>query len=185
NDILDLSKFEAGQLELEQIPFDLGTLLEDTANLLSQNTAPGVELTCLIDPKLPSLLVGDPTRVRQVVSNLLSNALKFTRSGRVDLRAAPSPGGVLITVRDTGIGISAEALPKLFQPFSQGSAGITRQFGGTGLGLALTRHLCEAMQGQLEVKSQEGLGSLFSARSEEHTSELQSRENLVCRLLLE
>ncbi|UCP00316.1 response regulator [Metapseudomonas lalkuanensis] len=163
NDILDLSKFEAGQLELEQIPFDLGTLLEDTANLLSQNTAPGVELTCLIDPKLPSLVVGDPTRVRQVISNLLSNALKFTRFGRVDLRAAPSPGGVLITVRDTGIGISAEALPKLFQPFSQGSAGITRQFGGTGLGLALTRHLCEAMQGQLDVKSQEGLGSLFSA----------------------
>ncbi len=163
NDILDLSKFEAGQLELEQIPFDLGTLLEDTANLLSQNTAPGVELTCLIDPKLPSLVVGDPTRVRQVISNLLSNALKFTRFGRVDLRAAPSPGGVLITVRDTGIGISADALPKLFQPFSQGNAGITRQFGGTGLGLALTRHLCEAMQGQLEVKSQEGVGSLFSA----------------------
>ncbi|WP_342244438.1 hybrid sensor histidine kinase/response regulator [Pseudomonas sp. OTU5201] len=163
NDILDLSKFEAGQLELEQIPFDLGTLLEDTANLLSQNTAPGVELTCLIDPQLPSLVVGDPTRVRQVISNLLSNALKFTRLGRVDLRAAPSPGGVLITVRDTGIGISAEALPKLFQPFSQGSAGITRQFGGTGLGLALTRHLCEAMQGELDVKSQEGLGSLFSA----------------------
>ncbi|MDT4813106.1 Sensor histidine kinase RcsC [compost metagenome] len=163
NDILDLSKFEAGQLELEQIPFDLGTLVEDTANLLSQNASPGVELTCLIDPQLPGLVTGDPTRVRQVVSNLLSNALKFTRFGRVDLRVAPSPGGVLISVRDTGIGISAEALPKLFQPFSQGSAGITRQFGGTGLGLALTRHLCEAMQGQLDVKSQEGLGSLFSA----------------------
>ncbi|MHC5350250.1 response regulator [Metapseudomonas furukawaii] len=163
NDILDLSKFEAGQLELEQIPFDLGTLLEDTANLLSQNAAPGVELSCLIDPRLPSRVIGDPTRVRQVVSNLLSNALKFTRFGRVDLRAAPSPGGVLITVRDTGIGISADALPKLFQPFSQASAGITRQFGGTGLGLALTRHLCEAMQGQLDVKSQEGVGSLFSA----------------------
>ncbi|MDH4608032.1 response regulator [Pseudomonas sp. BN102] len=163
NDILDLSKFEAGQLELEQIPFDLGTLAEDTANLLSQNTSPGVELTCLIDPQLPGLVIGDPTRVRQVVSNLLSNALKFTRIGRVDLRVAPSPGGVLISVRDTGIGISAESLPKLFQPFSQGSAGITRQFGGTGLGLALTRHLCEAMQGQLDVKSQEGLGSLFSA----------------------
>ncbi|MDH4558606.1 response regulator [Pseudomonas sp. BN417] len=163
NDILDLSKFEAGQLELEQIPFDLGTLVEDTANLLSQNTSPGVELTCLIDPQLPGLVMGDPTRVRQVVSNLLSNALKFTRIGRVDLRVAPSPGGVLVTVRDTGIGISAESLPKLFQPFSQASAGITRQFGGTGLGLALTRHLCEAMQGQLDVKSQEGLGSLFSA----------------------
>ncbi|BAN49067.1 response regulator [Metapseudomonas resinovorans] len=172
NDILDLSKFEAGQLELEQIPFDLGTLLEDTANLLSQNAGAEVELTCLIDPQLPALLVGDPTRVRQVASNLLSNALKFTRSGRVDLRAAPSPGGVLISVRDTGIGISAQALPKLFQPFSQGNAGITRQFGGTGLGLALTRHLCEAMQGQLDVKSQEGMGSVFSAELPlvEHTS---------------
>src|SRR5690606_5612922 len=109
NDILDLSKFEAGQLELESIPFDLGALVEETASLLSQNTAPQVELTCLIDPRLPALVLGDPTRVRQIVSNLLSNALKFTRFGRVDLRVSPTPDGVRILVSDTGIGIPEEA----------------------------------------------------------------------------
>ncbi len=163
NDILDLSKFEAGQLELERIPFDLGSLVEETASLLSQNTAPQVELTCLIDPRLPALVLGDPTRVRQIVSNLLSNALKFTRFGRVDLRVSPTPGGVQIQVSDTGIGIPEEAQARIFQPFIQAGAGITRQFGGTGLGLALTRRLCEAMDGQLELSSQEGFGSQFSA----------------------
>ncbi|WP_435605335.1 ATP-binding protein [Pseudomonas knackmussii] len=163
NDVLDLSKFESGQLELEKIPFDLATLVEDTANLLSQNAAPAVELTCLISPELPAQLEGDPTRVRQVVSNLLSNALKFTRLGRVDVRVEPAENGVRIVVRDTGIGIAADALPRIFQPFTQADAGITRQFGGTGLGLALTRKLCEAMEGELLVSSQPGMGSEFSA----------------------
>ncbi|WP_448681878.1 ATP-binding protein [Pseudomonas nicosulfuronedens] len=166
NDVLDLSKFEAGQLELEQIPFDLGTLVEDTASLLSQNAGPAVELTCLISPQLPAQLSGDPTRVRQVVSNLLSNALKFTRFGRVDVRVEPLGGetrgqGVRISVRDTGIGVAPEALQKIFQPFTQADAGIARQYGGTGLGLALTRKLCEAMKGELSVTSEPGLGSEF------------------------
>ncbi|WP_369959107.1 ATP-binding protein [Pseudomonas benzenivorans] len=163
NDILDLSKFEAGQLELESIPFDLASLVEDTASLLSQNAAPNVELTCLIDPRLPAQVLGDPTRVRQVVSNLLSNALKFTRLGRVDVRVDSHPDGVRISVRDTGIGIAEDAQARIFQPFAQAGAGITRQFGGTGLGLALARRLCEAMQGQLQLESQEGLGSRFCA----------------------
>ncbi|MDG1581805.1 ATP-binding protein [Pseudomonas sp. GOM6] len=163
NDILDLSKFEAGQLELEQIPFDLGALAEETASLLSQNAGSNVELTCLIDPQLPAQLLGDPTRVRQVVSNLLSNALKFTRFGRVDLRVEPTAKGVRITVSDTGIGIPEEAQQRIFQPFTQAGAGITRQFGGTGLGLALTRRLCETMQGELTFNSQEGFGSQFCA----------------------
>lgn len=163
NDILDLSKFEAGQLELEQIPFDLGALAEETASLLSQNAGSNVELTCLIDPQLPAQLLGDPTRVRQVVSNLLSNALKFTRFGRVDLRIEPTAKGVRITVSDTGIGIPEEAQQRIFQPFTQAGAGITRQFGGTGLGLALTRRLCETMQGELTFNSQEGFGSQFCA----------------------
>ncbi|WP_454255565.1 response regulator [Pseudomonas sp. Marseille-Q8238] len=163
NDILDLSKFEAGQLELEQIPFDLGTLAEDTASLLSQNAGANVELTCLIDSRLPSMLIGDPTRVRQIVSNLLSNALKFTRYGRVDLRITPSATGVRIIVSDTGIGIAAQDQSRIFQPFAQAGVGITRQYGGTGLGLALTRRLCEAMQGQLSLNSQEGFGSQFCA----------------------
>ncbi|UUY07027.1 response regulator [Pseudomonas sp. J452] len=163
NDILDLSKFEAGQLELEHIPFDLGSLVEDTASLLSQNAGPNVELTCLLDPRLPTQVLGDPTRVRQIVSNLLSNALKFTRYGRVDVRVVPSAGGVRILVSDTGIGIAQEAQSRIFQPFTQAGVGITRQYGGTGLGLALTRRLCEAMQGQLSLNSQEGFGSQFCA----------------------
>ncbi|MDB5995008.1 MAG: hybrid sensor histidine kinase/response regulator [Pseudomonas sp.] len=163
NDILDLSKFDAGQLELEHIPFDLGSLIEDTANLLSQNAAPSVELTCLINPAFPALVLGDPTRVRQIVSNLLSNALKFTRFGRVDVRLSTFEDGVRIEVCDTGIGIAQDAQVKIFQPFTQAGAGITRQFGGTGLGLALTYNLCEAMQGRLSISSEAGFGSQFCA----------------------
>lgn len=163
NDILDLSKFDAGQLELESIPFDLGSLVEDTANLLSQNAAPSVELTCLIDPQFPAQVLGDPTRVRQIVSNLLSNALKFTRFGRVDVRLSAQAGRVKIEVCDTGIGIAQDAQVKIFQPFTQAGAGITRQFGGTGLGLALTHNLCEAMKGRLSISSEAGFGSQFCA----------------------
>lgn len=169
NDILDLSKFNAGHLEIERIPFDLGCLVEDTASLLSQNAAPSVELTCLIPPDFPAMVVGDPTRVRQVVSNLLSNALKFTRFGRVDVRlksfydADNRENRIRIEVRDTGIGIAQDAQAKIFQPFTQAEAAITRQFGGTGLGLALTHNLCEAMSGRLSIQSQSGFGSLFVA----------------------
>ncbi len=163
NDILDLSKFEAGQLELEAIPFDPAALLEETASLLSQNAASTVELTCLVDPQLPERVLGDPTRFRQIIFNLLSNALKFTRNGRVDLRLSPMPGGIRLAVSDTGIGIAREQQERIFQPFAQAGAGIARQYGGTGLGLALTLRLCEAMQGRLLLESEEGRGSLFSA----------------------
>ena len=163
NDILDLSKFDAGQLELERIAFDMGSMVEDTANLLSQNTAQSVELTCLISGDFPSSVLGDPTRVRQIVSNLLSNALKFTRFGRVDMRLERIAGGVRLQVRDTGIGIPEEAQVRIFQPFTQAGAGITRQYGGTGLGLALTRNLCKAMQGHLQISSEAGFGSCFTA----------------------
>ncbi|WP_306580173.1 response regulator [Pseudomonas sp.] len=163
NDILDLSKFDAGQLELERIAFDMGSMVEDTANLLSQNTAQSVELTCLIARDFPSSVLGDPTRVRQIVSNLLSNALKFTRFGRVDIRLVTIVGGVRLEVRDTGIGIPEEAQARIFQPFTQAGAGITRQYGGTGLGLALTRNLCKAMQGHLHIRSEPGFGSCFRA----------------------
>lgn len=163
NDILDLSKFDAGQLELERIPFDLGSMVEDTANLLSQNAAPSAELTCLIDPQFPAQVLGDPTRVRQIVSNLLSNALKFTRFGRVDVRLSALGDQVKIEVCDTGIGIAQDAQVKIFQPFTQAGAGITRQFGGTGLGLALTHNLCEAMHGRLSISSEVGFGSQFCA----------------------
>lgn len=164
NDVLDLSKFESDQLQLERIPFDLASLTEETASLMSQNAAPGVELTCLIAPDLPGELIGDPLRIRQILNNLLSNALKFTRHGRVDVRLSAIHDGILLVVRDTGIGIAREALSRIFQPFAQAEAGISRQFGGTGLGLTLTRRLCEAMHGTLEVDSQPGLGSRFSVR---------------------
>lgn len=169
NDILDMSKYNAGQLQVERIPFDLGVLIEDTANLLSQNAAPSVELTCFIDTQFPALVLGDPTRVRQIVSNLLSNALKFTRFGRVDVRLSnhhdpeTKENWVRIEVHDTGIGIAQEAQARIFQPFTQAEAAITRQFGGTGLGLALTHSLCEAMSGRLSIQSQSGFGSQFCA----------------------
>ncbi|MAB99228.1 MAG: hybrid sensor histidine kinase/response regulator [Pseudomonadaceae bacterium] len=163
NSVLDLSKFEAGQMELEAIPFDMATMIEDTASLLSQSAAVNVELTCLIDPNVPAQVIGDPTRVRQIISNLLSNALKFTRFGRVDVRLKRIGGGVQLTVRDTGIGIAEDAQARIFQPFMQAGADITRQFGGTGLGLALTHHLCKAMKGQLSLVSKPGFGSTFCA----------------------
>ena len=162
NDALDLSKFESGQFELEQTPFDLASLVEESASLMSQNAAPGVELTCLIATDLPGEVVGDPMRVRQILTNLLSNALKFTRHGRVDVRLSAAPEGVLLEVVDTGIGIAQDALSRIFQPFTQAEAGISRQFGGTGLGLTLTRRLCHAMHGTLTVESRPGLGSRFS-----------------------
>lgn len=164
NDVLDLSKFEFGQLELERTPFDLASLVEEATSLLSQNAAPGVELSCLIAPDLSGEVIGDPLRVRQILNNLLSNALKFTRHGRVDVRLTTLADGILLEVCDTGIGIAPEALSRIFQPFTQAEAGISRKFGGTGLGLTLTRRLCEAMQGTLEVHSQPGLGSRFSVR---------------------
>jgi signal transduction histidine kinase/CheY-like chemotaxis protein len=163
NDILDLSKFDAGQLELEQLPFDLSVLVEDTANLFSQNAAPEVELTCLVQPGFPALVVGDPMRIRQIISNLLSNALKFTRQGRVDVRLTLVGEHARIEVRDTGIGIADEAQNKIFKPFTQAGAAISRQFGGTGLGLALTSNLCTAMQGRLSISSKAGVGSRFYA----------------------
>ncbi|MGY8831982.1 MAG: response regulator, partial [Pseudomonadales bacterium] len=131
---------------------------------------------CLIDPLLPTQLLGDPTRVRQIVSNLLSNALKFTRFGRVDISVSTHNDGVRIIVRDTGIGIAEDAQARIFQPFAQAGVGITRQFGGTGLGLALTRRLCEAMRGQLSLETQEGFGSTFCVAlplpSQNHTQPL-------------
>ncbi|SDR99763.1 Signal transduction histidine kinase [Halopseudomonas sabulinigri] len=168
NDILDLSKFEAGKLQLERIPFDLGALLEETASLLSQNAGKqDIELTCRIDPRLPGMLLGDPTRIRQIVSNLLSNALKFTEQGHVALTLNLERGGsadqqVRISVSDSGIGIAEEALESIFSPFTQADAHISRRFGGTGLGLALCRSLTDAMGGVLTVTSTLGQGSSFS-----------------------
>ena len=187
NDILDLSKFEAGQLELEALEFDPAALVEETANLLSQNAAAEVELTCLIAADVPARVLGDPTRFRQILINLLSNALKFTRAGRVDLFLETTADGIRLRVRDTGIGIPGYLQQRIFQPFAQAGAGIARQYGGTGLGLALTLRLCEAMHGQLRLSSEEGHGSEFIAelplpaqRPPQRLSNIGGRVAAVC-----
>ncbi|RMF18151.1 MAG: response regulator [Gammaproteobacteria bacterium] len=163
NDILDISKVEAGKLTLEHIPFSLRKIVEDTARLLANNAhAKGIAVHTDIPPDFPETFVGDPTRMRQVISNLVSNAIKFTEEGHVTVRVRlDASGQTLIEVIDTGIGIAEDALNDIFSPFSQADAGTTRKYGGTGLGLTLCRHLVSHMHGQITVSSKVGLGSRF------------------------
>jgi PAS domain S-box-containing protein len=166
NDILDLSKIEAGRLALEQVPFRLGELIEQVRSLVAtQASARGLHLSVQIDAA-PDHLVGDPTRVRQALLNLASNAVKFTPRGSVVLRvrtlAITAPSVLLqFEVEDTGIGLSPDQIQRLFQPFEQGDESTARRFGGTGLGLAITRRLAAMMGGEVGVRSQPGQGSCF------------------------
>ncbi len=162
NDILDLSKVESGRLELEQVPFSPREMLQravKTAEVRAKEKALPVHLE--LDPQLPRLLLGDPTRTYQVIVNLVGNAVKFTEHGEVRVVARRSERGLRVEVRDTGIGITADQLPRLFEAFRQGDGSITRRYGGTGLGLAISRKLSEAMGGALFVTSREGEGSCF------------------------
>lgn len=164
NDILDYSKIEAGKLELETIPLNPKQLLNELHFIFKQLFAEkGLELKIELDANLPSWLSGDPTRLRQIFFNLISNALKFTRTGGVTLKLKPTDTQNCwqAQVIDTGIGISSEAQQKLFKAFQQADSSITRQFGGTGLGLAICSHIVTAMQGRIWVESQEGKGSRF------------------------
>ena len=177
NDILDFSKLEAGEMRLEALDFDLNTCLEDAIDSLSvQATAKGLELMAIVDEKVPTGLKGDDSRLRQVLMNLLGNAIKFTDRGEVTIRVslARDPGGELessngsgsqVTLYfeaiDTGIGISQEGQSKLFQSFSQVDASTTRKYGGTGLGLAICQQIVHLMGGQIGVESVEGRGSTF------------------------
>ena len=169
NDILDFSKIEAGKLELESIPFDLGDTIEEAAELVAVRAdEKAIELVVEIDPRLPSSVLGDPTRVRQIVLNFLSNAIKFTEKGAVQIRAAMVTGAsgaiddhILIEVVDTGIGMSEEQRAKLFQAFSQADTSTSRRFGGTGLGLSISQRLAEMMHGSVGVTSEIGRGSTF------------------------
>ncbi|MFL6549143.1 MAG: response regulator [Povalibacter sp.] len=167
NDILDFSKIEAGKLELESIDMDLREVLRDVGRVLAvQAHAKGLELTTEVDESLPRMVRGDPGRLRQILLNLGGNAVKFTTSGEVSLRVqvieGEGPGKtVRCEVRDTGAGIPAEKLDKLFQPFMQVDTSSTRRFGGTGLGLSIVRRLVELMDGETGVESREGEGSLF------------------------
>ncbi|MBN1592005.1 MAG: response regulator [Candidatus Coatesbacteria bacterium] len=167
NDILDFSKIEAGRLELESLDFDLRTCLEEVIDIHAIKAyEKNLELTCLIEPAVPALLQGDPGRLRQVVINLLGNALKFTSEGEVALHVsldweADGEAMVRFAVKDTGIGIPECKLDGLFSAFTQVDASTTRQFGGTGLGLSISKQLAEKMGGEIGVESEEGRGSLF------------------------
>ncbi len=167
NDILDYSKVEAGKLELERIEFDLRRIIEETADMLAVKAdEKGLDFGCMIDTDTPVSIVGDPGRLRQVIVNLVSNAIKFTEQGSVAVRmnvAEKSGEEVLVrfVVSDTGIGIPKDRRNCLFQSFSQVDASTTRKYGGTGLGLAISRQLVEMMGGSIGVESKDGLGATF------------------------
>ncbi|WP_455383792.1 ATP-binding protein [Acidihalobacter prosperus] len=166
-EVLDISKIESGHLSIERAPFDLHQLFSDTARLFTVPAeAKGLRLDLLIDPNVPARVVGDAAHLRQVLTNLLSNAVKFTESGSVTVTVdAPEIGGaqtrLRCTVSDTGIGISEEALPDIFERFRQADDGTTRKYGGTGLGTAISKNLVELMGGHIDVDSSPGQGSRF------------------------
>jgi signal transduction histidine kinase/DNA-binding response OmpR family regulator len=168
NDILDLSKIEAGKLELEQQPFDLRQCVRDAVSMFGLAAArKGLELVYIVDTAVPDTVVGDVTRLRQVLTNLISNAVKFTEAGEVVLSVHGRPTAeercsVQFVVRDTGVGISPADMARLFKPFSQLDSSTTRRYGGTGLGLSICRQLVELMGGKLQVESAPGRGSSFS-----------------------
>ncbi|HAT11242.1 MAG TPA: hypothetical protein DCS97_11770 [Planctomycetes bacterium] len=162
NDILDFSKIEAGKMVFEHIPFDLPLIAQDLGSLFrSRLDSRQVELSVSIDPSLPTHWLGDPARIRQILANLLGNAVKFTSRGRISLEVGREGQQVRLTVSDTGIGIPADRIPLLFQAFSQADASTTRRFGGTGLGLAITRRIVEQMSGTISLTSEENAGSRF------------------------
>ena len=167
NDILDLSKVEASQLELEMMGFSLDELLDKVMEMITPQTEEkGLTLERDIDPDVPRALVGDPTRLRQVLLNLLGNAIKFTESGTVTLKVTRDdnlavPTALRFAVFDTGIGIASEKLPRVFERFTQADSSTTRRFGGSGLGLTISKRLVELMEGGIGVDSQAGGGSVF------------------------
>jgi two-component system, sensor histidine kinase len=167
NDLLDISKIEAGRLELEQAPFDLEEVAQGAyATFTGVANIGGVSFAMTIAPEAKGRWLGDSVRVRQVLYNLISNALKFTSEGEVRVAVeATSDGGVkglLIRVSDTGIGIAPDVLPRLFEKFVQADNSTTRRFGGTGLGLTICRHIVELMGGTIEAESRPGVGTTFS-----------------------
>ncbi len=167
NDILDFTKIEAGQLEFEILDVDLREVVESSVELLGEKARKkGVDLNLFIPADVPTLVQGDPVRIRQVIVNLVDNGLKFTSEGQVLVQAScleegESEAVIKIEVKDSGIGISPEVQKKLFEPFSQADASTTRRFGGTGLGLAICKQLIRRMSGEIGVESEQGHGSSF------------------------
>ncbi|KAB2836903.1 MAG: response regulator [Candidatus Brocadia sp.] len=167
DDILDFSKIEAGKLKMENIDFDLSIAMESIIDILVVGAEKkGLEFSCFIDPEVPSFLRGDPGRLRQVLINLGNNAIKFTKDGEVAISVTldnetDSHATIRFIVKDTGIGIPADRIKKLFHSFSQVDSSTTRMYGGTGLGLAISKQLTGMMGGQIGVESEEGKGSTF------------------------
>lgn len=171
NDVLDLSKMDAGKMTLERAPFSLVSLIETNADLLiAKAREKGLSLMTYVDSNLPARVLGDPSRIAQVVVNLIGNAVKFTDSGGVSIRVlrerthSADPASsvrVVFEIQDTGIGLSHASQEKLFVPFTQAESSTTRRFGGTGLGLSISKNLVEAMGGQIGVQSREGEGATF------------------------
>ncbi len=168
DDLLDFSKIEAGRMELEEAPFSLSDIVTGSVrSLRAQTMAKGIRLAAAIDPGSADALIGDSTRVRQILFNLLGNAVKFTEQGSIHVRAGTEPLGggrqlVTLTVADTGIGMDAEQQSRLFQPFAQADSSTTRRFGGTGLGLSIVRRLAQLMGGDVAAESAPNQGSVFS-----------------------
>ena len=167
NNILDCSKIEAGKLDLEIIDFDLRLAMDEVTDLVAiESQKKGLEYVALVHPEVPSLLCGDPGRLRQILINLVSNAIKFTEEGEVSVRISledenSTHATIRFIVTDTGIGIPQNQLDRIFESFTQADVSTTRKFGGTGLGLAISKQLVEIMGGQIGVKSEEGKGSEF------------------------
>ncbi len=167
NNVLDFSKIEAGKLDLERTPFSLEHFLGETIKILAVKAhAKGLELAYRIDPKVPDQLVGDPNRLRQVVLNLVDNAIKFTQQGEViaqvtGQKISETDALLLFAVKDTGIGIPTDKQRRIFNPYDQGDASVSRRYGGTGLGLAVSAQLVQLMGGRIGVRSRPGEGSIF------------------------
>jgi CheY-like chemotaxis protein len=168
NDILDFSKIEAGRMELENPPFDVRECLDRSLKVLAVRAhEKGLELLCDVASEIPAVMTGDPTRLRQILLNLVGNAIKFTSEGEVSLAVQREERGehgwmVRFTISDTGIGIPESQLTRIFEPFSQADSSTTREYGGTGLGLTISTRLVQAMGGTTSVVSEEGRGSKFS-----------------------
>ncbi len=168
NNILDLSRVEANRLTLEQIVFSVSDILDRVKELMVEKAeGKGVELVCYVSSALPGTFIGDPVRFQQIVTNLVSNAIKFTTQGTVTIRLEPDPdqtgpGAVLLTVTDTGVGIASERLKDIFSPFMQADSSTVREYGGAGLGLAICKELAALMGGRLWAESRLGKGSIFS-----------------------
>ena len=187
NDVLDFSKIEAGMLTFEDIAFDVDSVFRGVLGLFAERAAhKGLELALVVEQAVPQRIVGDPGRLRQILMNLLGNALKFTNKGEVVLECcvekAPAlkPGGVFLGfyIKDTGIGISLDAQKRLFKAFTQADGSTTRRYGGTGLGLAISQQLAQRMGGEMGVKSTPGQGSTFwfTAQFGQATAEIQTTE---------